>query len=71
MQQFDISDMAIFTAVQLLCTFNIVALLIYHLLPNVLKASYNISTSIFVDVPYWQPYSTETFISCIVPGISQ
>ena len=45
--------------------------LIYHLLPNVWKASYTISASIFVDVPYWQSYSTDKFISCVVPGPSQ
>ena len=42
--------------------------LIYHLLPNVWKVSYTISASIFVDVPYWQPYSTEKSIYCVVPG---
>ena len=67
----DISDMALFTGVQHLCIFNIVAPLIYHLLPNVWKASYTISTSIFVDVPYWPPYSTDKFISYVVPGPSQ
>ena len=41
--------MALFLAVQLLCTFNIVAPLIYHLLPNIRKVSYTISASIFVD----------------------
>ena len=45
--------------------------LIYHLLPNVWKASYTISTSIFVDVPYWPAYITDKFISCVVPGLSQ
>ena len=50
---------------------NIVTPLIYHLLSNVWKASYTISASIFVDVPYWPPYSTEKFISCVVPGLSQ
>ena len=40
-------------------------------LPNVWKASYTISASIFVDVPYWPPYSTDKFISCVVPGPSQ
>ena len=42
-----------------------------HLLPNVWRASYTISASIFVDVPYWQPYSTDKFISCVVPVPSQ
>ena len=46
-------------------------LLIYHLLPNVWKASYTISASIFVDVPYWLHYNTNKFISCLVPGPSQ
>ena len=41
--------------------------LIYHILPNVWKASNTISTSIFVDAPYWVPYSTENFISYILP----
>ena len=45
--------------------------LIYHLLSNVWKAQYTISTSIFVHVPYWPPYSTDKFISCVVPGPSQ
>ena len=45
--------------------------LIYHLLTNVWKASYTIRASIFVDVPYWPPYSTDKFISCVVPGPSQ
>ena len=45
--------------------------LIYHLLPNVWKLSYNISTSIFLDVPYRPPYSTDKFIYCVVPGPSQ
>ena len=60
--------MALFTGVQHLCTFNIVASLTYHLLPNVWKASYTISAPIFVDVPYLLPYSTDKFISCVVPG---
>ena len=38
---------------------------------NVWKASYTISASIFVDVPYWPPCSTYKFISCVVPGPSQ
>ena len=67
----DISDMASFTGVQHLCTFNIEAYLIYHLLPNVWKASYTISASIFVDVPYWPPYSTNKLISCVVQSVSQ
>ena len=70
-KQFDIFDMALFTRAQHLCTFNIVAPVIYHLLPNVWKASYTISISIFVDVPYWLLYSTNKFISCVVPGPSQ
>ena len=45
--------------------------LIYHLLPNVWKASYTISASIFVNVPYWPPYTRDKFISCVVPGPSQ
>ena len=63
--------MALFTGVQHLCTFNIVTSLIYHLLPNVWKAPYTISMFIFVGVPYWPPYSTDKFISCIVPSPSQ
>ena len=55
-----------------LCTFNIDApTLIYHLLPNVWKASYTISASMFVDVPNWSPHITDKFISCVVPGPSQ
>ena len=63
--------MALFTGVQHLCTFNIVPLRLYHLLPNVWKASYTISASFSVDVPYWPLYSTDKFISCVVPGPSQ
>ena len=36
--------------------------LIYHLLPNVWKVSYTIRASMFVDVPYWPPYSTDKYI---------
>ena len=43
----------------------------YHLLPNIWKASYTIRASIFVDVPYWPPYSTDKFISCVIPNPSQ
>ena len=39
---------------------------IYHFLPNVWKTLYTTSMSIFVDVPYWQFYSTDTFISVCV-----
>ena len=45
--------------------------LIYHLLPNVWKASYTISASIFVDVAYCPSYSMDKFISYIVPGPTQ
>ena len=45
--------------------------LIYHLLPNVWKVWYTIIASIFVHVPYWPPYNTDKFISCVVPGPSQ
>ena len=38
---------------------------------NVRKALYLISASIFVHVPYWQPYRTDKFISSVVPGLSQ
>ena len=51
--------------VQHLCAFKIVVVLIYHLLPKVWKVSYTISASIFVDVPYWPPYSMNKFISCV------
>ena len=63
--------MALFTRVQHLCTFKIVYLLIYHLFPNVWKEPYTISGSIFIDVPYWPPYSADKFISCVVPGPSE
>ena len=43
---------ALCAGVQHLCIFKIVARLIYHLFPNVWKASYTICASIFVDVPY-------------------
>ena len=39
-------------------------------LPNVWKESYTISESIFVDIPYWSPYSKDKFGSCVVPGPS-
>ena len=45
--------------------------LIYHFFRNVCKAPYTISASIFVYVPYWPPYSTDKFNSCVVPGPSQ
>ena len=45
--------------------------LIYHILSNVWKASYTISATIFVDIPYWPPYSTDKFISCVIPGPAQ
>ena len=45
--------------------------LIYHLLPNVWKASCFISASLFLDVPYWPLYSMDKFISCVIPGPSQ
>ena len=32
---------------------------------------YTTNASIFVYVPYWPPYSTYKFISCVVPGPSQ
>ena len=48
--------------------FQYISPLIYHLLPNVWKASYTISASIFVDVQNWPPYNTDKFISCVVPG---
>ena len=38
---------------------------------NVWKASYTISASIFVDVPYWPPYGTDKFISCVIQSSSQ
>ena len=64
--------MALFTGLQQLCTFNIVAPpSFYHRLSNVWKASYTISAPIFVDVPYWPLYSTDKIISCVVPGSSQ
>ena len=60
--------MALFTRVKYLCTFNIVALLIYHLLLIFWKALYTISASIFDDVPYWLACSMGRFISCVLPG---
>ena len=63
--------MALFTGVQHLCTFSIVASFICHLFPNVWKALYTISASIFNDATYWPPYSTDKFISCVVPGPSK
>ena len=54
--------MILFTRVQLLCSFNIVA---PYLSP------FAKSLEVFVDVPYWPPYSTDKFISWVVPGPSQ
>ena len=45
--------------------------IIYHLLPNVWKASYAISASIFVDIPYWPPYSTDKLIYGVLSDTSQ
>ena len=45
--------------------------LIYQLFPDVWKASYTISASNFIHILYWPPYSTDNFISCVVPGTSQ
>ena len=41
------------------------------LLPNVWKASYTTSASIFINVPFWPPYSMDKFISCAIPGPAQ
>ena len=60
----------LFTGVHLFI-FNIVAPVIYLLLPNVWKASYTTGASTFVDVPYLLPYSTDKFITCVVLGLSQ
>ena len=38
---------------------------------NVWKASYTAKASVFADVPYWPPYSTDKFISYVVLGPSQ
>ena len=59
--------MDLFTGVQHLCTFSIATPpLIYHLLSNIWKASYTISASIFIEVPYLPHYRTDKFISCVV-----
>ena len=44
--------------------------LIYYLLQNLWKTSYTSCASIFADVLYWSPYSTDKFISYVVPGPS-
>ena len=62
--------MSLFTGLQILCTFTIVAPLIHHLSPNALKTSYTITASIFY-VPYWPPSSTDNLISFVVPSPSQ
>ena len=62
--------MGLFTGVQHLCTFNIVTPPYLHLLPNVWKALYTISVSIFVKVPCWPPYDMDKFISYAVTGPS-
>ena len=55
------------------CTLIIVAPLIYRLFLNVWKASYTVSTSLFVDVPYWPPPIISRISSSLVlvPGPSQ
>ena len=65
----DISDMALLTRVQHLCTFNVVAPYISRF-ANCWTASYTIIASIFVDVPYSPNYSSDKFILCVVPGPS-
>ena len=60
--------MVSFTGVQHLCIFNIATPLIYHLLPNVWKASYTTSAFIFVDVPYWPTYSKDKFLLLYCTG---
>jgi len=44
---------------------------VYHLLPNLWKASYTISASTSVDVQQWLPYSTNNRLSCVVTYPSQ
>ena len=108
--------MALFTAVQQLCTFSIVAPLFItffqlfwracapsarsflrlerfvtmvfdlwhkfvggikclkcekHFWQWILSNKFMLQTFIFVDVPYWPPYSTDKFISCVVLDSSQ
>ena len=55
--------MALFTEMQYLCTFNIVAPPPFA---KCLEGIIHISASIFVDVLYWPPYSMDKFISCVV-----
>ena len=59
--------MALFTGVQHVCTINIVAPYLSPFAKS-LEGIITVSASISVDVPYWPPYSTEKFISCVVPG---
>ena len=60
--------MVLFTGVQnFYLQYSCPSPLVYSLLPNVWTAVYTISTSIFADVPYWLPYSTDKFFSCVVP----
>ena len=42
-----------------------------YIFTNVWKGSYTISASIFVDLRYLPPYSTNKFFSCVVSGPSQ
>jgi hypothetical protein len=44
-------------------SFNIIAPHVYHLLPNLWKASYSISASTSSDVQQWPPYSTGNLLS--------
>ena len=62
--------LSLFTEVQHIRTFNIVALL-FITYAKYLEELYTISASIFVNVPYRSPYSTDRFISCVVTGPSQ
>ena len=57
MHNFNISDMALFTGVNIYVT-SIYSSPYYHLLPNVWEAWYTNNASIFVDIPYWPPYRT-------------
>ena len=68
--KFDISEVALFTGVQHLCTFNIVASLLSPS-SKCLGGVVHLTASIFVNIPYWLPYSMDKFISCVVPGPSQ
>ena len=65
------SEMTLLPEVKHLHSFNIISPHVYHLLPNLWKASYTISASTSVDLQQWQPNSTNNRLSCVLMYPSQ